>query len=101
MQDGVTELLALGRMPPESDAEVSTVERFQEGLAALVQPASDAEAVAVLDSFPAGDESFFGAAWTLLHFVETAPGWPDRAALGDRSWWVTFLRERADRGGAL
>ncbi len=101
VQHGVTTLLRLGQMPVETDADEETVKRFQEGVEALVAPASDDEAIALLNVLPQDDDSLFGLAWSVLGFIETAPNWPDRTALDDRNWWVTFLRERAERGGRL
>jgi hypothetical protein len=49
-----------------------------------------------------GDDDCFGLAWTLLHLIESTPGWPLPAALPDlRNEWVRRLRERAKRAGAL
>jgi hypothetical protein len=40
---------------------------------------------------PAREDSAYGLAWMLLHFIETSPSWPIWAALDDRSPWVVFL----------
>lgn len=61
-------------------------------------PATDDEAEALLDVLPTDDGSAFGLARTVLHFIESAPGWPLREALDDRSWWVRFMRERVEHG---
>lgn len=86
---------------PDETASGETVQAFERLVRSLEAPASDDEARALLDVFPRDDSSLFGLAWSLLAFIETAPNWPDAAALDDRSWWVTFLRERAERGGLL
>ena len=44
-----------------------------------------------------GPDDCFGLAWTLLHLIETAPGWPVESALVDlESKWIDRLRERAE-----
>ena len=88
-------------MPPEASAPEGIVQPYHDALASLADPATDAEAIALLPVLPHGEDSLFGLAWSVLHFIETAPSWPIRDALDDRSWWVTFLRERADRGNQL
>jgi hypothetical protein len=65
-----------------------------------VNPATDEEAAAVLEVLPPGDDSAYSLAWHLLHFIESAPSWPEWDLLDDRSDWVTYLWERAERGGA-
>lgn len=71
---------------------------WQAAVDRLAAPAIDEEAMALLPVLPAEDGSGFGLAWTVLHFIETTPGWRLREALDDRSWWVRFQHERAERG---
>jgi hypothetical protein len=85
-------------MPLEHDADPDTLERYETATKALAAPATHAEATALLAVLPAGEDSCFGLAWALLHFIETAPNWPEGQPLDDRSHWVTYLRERAERG---
>jgi hypothetical protein len=92
----VETLVALGRMPTEEEADEATVEAFEVAVGALESPATDEEAAALLDVLPATEATMFGAAWAVLHFIETSPGWPLQGQLDDRTWWVTFLRQRAD-----
>jgi hypothetical protein len=101
VRPAVASLVALGRMPADEAADEATLEAFDAACRALETPATDEEAVALLDVLPATDATLFGGAWVVLHFIETAPGWPVPEELNDRSWWVTFLRERAERGGRL
>ena len=98
MRSSVVAVIALGRLPGESVEDVDVWRQFEEALAALPERCLDEEAVALLDSLPEDDESAYGMAWTLLHFIETAPSWPLRAELDDRSPWVVLLRRRADGG---
>jgi hypothetical protein len=90
----------MGRLPNEDVGEEAFWEPWERAVRALTNPATDEEAVAVLDVLPRGEDSSFALAWHLLHFVESAPGWPDWDLLDDRSPWVVFLRERAERGRA-
>jgi hypothetical protein len=74
------------------------VHLYRAALAVLPSPPTRDEVIALLDVFPLDDATMFGLAWTLLHYVEAAPDWPYVESLDDRSWWLSFLRERADRG---
>lgn len=96
MRTEVQDLLALGRMPSET-ADDAPWEVWEASAHLLHEPATDDEARALLSVFPE-DGSGFGLAWAVLTFIETAPGWPLWDALDDRSEWVQFLRERAERG---
>lgn len=89
--------MALGQLPDEAKPDAAWNE-WQHAAQALRAPATDEEAAAVLPVLPADEGSGFGIAWSLLHFVETAPGWPLMDRLDDSTWWLRFLRERAERG---
>ena len=96
MRPSVVAVLALGRLPDESVEDIDVWRRFEAALAALPERCLDDEAAALLDSLPDGEGSAYGMAWTLLHFIETAPSWPLWAELDDRSPWVALLRRRVD-----
>jgi hypothetical protein len=77
--------------------DTDTIDQQQKLLESIVPPLSDDEAVALLQVF--GVDDYFGMAWTLLHLVESAPGWPIGGALDDISnEWIVRLRDRAARG---
>lgn len=97
VREEVRRLVALGPVPDEADPDAPWDE-WQQAAEALPAPATDEEAETVLTLLPADEGSGFGIAWPLLHFVETAPGWPLMARLDDSTWWLRFLRERAQRG---
>ena len=97
MRDVVKRLVALGPLPDEAD-HVAPWDEWQQAAEALPAPATDEEAAAVLTLLPEDEGSGFGIAWPLLHFVETAPGWPLKDRLDDSTWWLRFLRERAEHG---
>ena len=72
-------------------------ERYTFAIDSLSGPPTSEEALALLDLFPSDESTSFGLAWSILHLVESSPYWPVRSALDDRNWWVTQLRERAER----
>jgi hypothetical protein len=94
----VTRLVERGQLPNEGVGDDAFWEPWENAVRALTKPATDEEALAVLDVLPAGEDSSYGLAWHIVHFVESAPGWPPLGALDDRSPWVVFLRERWERG---
>lgn len=101
MRPSVAAVIRLGRLPAESVDDLEVWQRLEQTLEALPERCLDEEALALADSFPEVEESAYGMAWTLLHFIETAPSWPIPAALDDRSPWVVLLRRRAVHGGRL
>jgi hypothetical protein len=88
----------MGPFPDSASAayEQERLEEYHRRLESIAKPVSDDEAEALLGLF--GPDDCFGLAWTLVHLVESAPGWP----LVDRipesgSPWLQVLRERAGR----
>lgn len=81
MRPEVLRLVSLGPLPLESDErppdEITTLLKEFEGLSsALRPPATDDEAMALLNCFnPTAEDSCFGFAWAIIHFIETAPNW--------------------------
>jgi hypothetical protein len=99
----VRELVALGALPAEDVAEQPDLEHRERLVRAITRPVTDDEARALLAVF--GPDSCYGAAWTVLHLIETAPGWPLEDALRDDrggNEWIRRLKEAAanSRGGA-
>lgn len=91
--------MALGPMPSEASATHEKVEAFEKYLAVIAKPVTDEEAEALVKLF--GPDECYGLSWTLLHSIETAPGWPLRDCLVNISnEWIKLLRERAERSGA-
>ena len=101
MRPSVAAVIDLGRLPAESVDDLELWQRFEQTLGALPERCLDEEALALVDCFPETEESDYGMAWTLLHFIETAPSWPIPAAFHDRSPWVVLLRRRAAHGRRL
>lgn len=94
MQIAVEELKRLGRMPSEVSFEIPMVERYQRLLAAIEQPISDDDAVELMEIL--GPDDCFGLSWTVVHIIETAPGWPIKEAIEkEGSEWNSVLKNRA------
>jgi hypothetical protein len=72
MRESVDDFLALGPLPSER-ATATQIKRHQEALEAIAVPVSLAEANALAEMF--GPDDCFGLSWTLIHLIETAPGW--------------------------
>jgi len=96
MRESVAQLSALGRLPTDSQASVDQVRIYEGALGQVSAPLSNQEALALLGLLPHEEGSCFGLAWTLVHLIETAPGWP-LPALSDapETPWTSALRERA------
>jgi hypothetical protein len=95
MRNSVAQLVALGQLPSEASASVQRVQDFESLLKTIAPPLTKAEALAVLSVF--GQDGCFGLAWSLLHLVETAPGWPyAEARLHKANPWVKSMLERAE-----
>jgi hypothetical protein len=99
MRPEVHELVAMGPLPDSSSGsgDMLRLEEYQRLLGAIAKPVSDEESAALAGLF--GPDDCFGLAWTLVHLVESAPGWPllDRLPSVDNEW-VSLLRERATKG---
>ena len=92
----IQQLLSLGPLPSESEATEEAVTRPEVALRAIQPPLSLEEAVAVVSLF--GPDTCFGLAWSLLHLIETAPGWEEYARhLPNEGDWADLLRQRAER----
>jgi hypothetical protein len=101
MREAVIELVQLGPMPTATIAtDPDLVDRYAALLESIARPLSNEEACALVKIF--GPDDCFGVAWTLLHLIETAPGWPIAECLHDTSnEWVRRLRDSAVRAGLL
>jgi hypothetical protein len=100
MRDVICRLVELGPIPDE-DADAEQIRRHESLLGEAyneLRPVTDDEARALIGLF--GPDECFGLAWTILHLVESAPGWPLWDVLGElEKPWVARLRERATRAG--
>ena len=100
MRPEIKRLLLLGPLPSEEDASVDHLRLVEAELKSVTKPVADDEARAMVSLF--GPDDCFGVAWSFLHLIETAPGWPLADCLANlESEWVVSLRDRAVRGGLL
>jgi hypothetical protein len=94
----IKELALLGRLPAEDVAEVAHLKRLDELYGAIAKPVSDDEARVLIELF--GPDGCYGLASSLMHLIETAPGWPLRDCFQElNNEWKVELRDRAIRGG--
>ncbi len=91
--------MKLGPLPAEREASVEQLKAYEVLLHGITKPITDEEARSVACLF--GPDGCFGLAWTLLHLVESAPGWPLQDCLASDGEWTRQLRDRARRGGKL
>lgn len=95
----IIELVKLGSFPSSKNVETVLIKRQQELLLGIVPPISDAEARKLVNLF--GPDDYYGLAWTVLHLIEGAPGWPLADCLVNHSGeWIDRLKARAARKAA-
>jgi hypothetical protein len=100
MRKEVIELEKLGPLPSSDRAAVETVKNYQDLIVSLKKPITDAEARALVKIF--GPDDCFGLAETLLHLVESAPGWPLEDCLKNSdNEWIQRLNLRIENGKRL
>ena len=91
----VNELTRIGAFPASGGANLDDVRRRELLLRDIHPPISDDEARELMKVF--GPDDYYGLAWTVLHLIERAPGWPLRDCLANNSnEWVARLRKRAE-----
>jgi len=98
MRHEISRLLLLGPLPSEYDASVEKLQLMECEFKAISKPVTDDEARALVTLF--GPDDCYGAAWSILHLIESAPGWPITECLINlENEWIVTLRDRAIRGG--
>jgi|SRR6516162_5795408 hypothetical protein len=96
----IVELVRLGPLPSEAQADVEHLKRFQEVVEEVIQdskhrPLTNEETKALVGLF--GADECFGGAWSLLHLIETAPSWPIEECMQNTSnEWVARLKRRVE-----
>jgi hypothetical protein len=100
MRKEVQELVNMGPLPDcetVTDAQLKTYESL---LSRVTPPVSNEEARSLVCLF--GPDDCYGLAWTLLHLIESAPGWPLYDCLKEAgNEWTERLRLRAERGSRV
>jgi hypothetical protein len=100
MRAEIQRLVELGRLPCEDNADVELLRQYEAEYRKIKRPVTDEEAIALVGLF--GDDGCFGLASSVMHLVETAPGWPIREVLtAIDNPWILELKNRAIRGGLL
>lgn len=95
MRSSIAQLARLGRLPSEALATAPELRAFETALQATEGPLTDEEALALLGTLPSSEQSCFGMAWTVLHLIESAPGWPLRQAASLLpNPWIAKMLER-------
>jgi hypothetical protein len=71
IQEGITKLMLLGRMPDESEDKLSSkqIEEYANLLEKIKTPINIEEGYILIKLFP--EHSLFGIEWTLLHLIES------------------------------
>jgi len=101
MRPEIQRLIDLGPLPAEAEASLEYLREAESLLRTIRKPVSNEEARALILLFGPSD-SCYGFAWSLLHLIESAPGWPIADCLEKpKNEWVASLRDRAIRGGLL
>ena len=94
----VDALAGLGRMPTDAQAEAEPdlADRWEAVVGELhaARDVTDDEAAALVQLFPEDDSDSYGVAWTLVHVIESAPGWPVPALAQADGPWADVLRQR-------
>ncbi|MEO6938253.1 MAG: hypothetical protein ABI171_23195 [Collimonas sp.] len=94
----IEEMKSLGALPSEDDANVELLKKYDNLYRAVSKPITDQEARVLIELF--GPDGCFGLASSIMHLIESAPGWPlkDCLSILDNEWKVE-LRNRAVQGG--
>ena len=72
MRESVRKFIKLGPLPSNKESP-DVIERHELALQTIQEPVTLEEANALADMF--GPDDCFGLSWTLVHLIESAPGW--------------------------
>jgi hypothetical protein len=92
-------LLHMGPLPNSATAAADStrLQEYQRLIDGIEKPVSDEEARELAALF--GPDDCFGLAWSLVHLIESAPGWPSAELLPNAdNEWTKLLVDRARRG---
>lgn len=96
----ISAMSSLGPLPSECGANPELIRKYEELYRSVARPITDDEARLLVKLF--GADGCFGLASSLVHLIETAPGWPLKDCLTNlENEWIIELRNRAIRGGLL
>jgi hypothetical protein len=102
MREEIKELEKMGPLPSYKIAmqpeQLEKLERYTLLIASIQKPVTDQEARVLASLF--GPDDCFELEETLVHLVESAPGWPLWDCLQDTSnEWIQTLRRRLENAG--
>ena len=93
MREEVAKLIQLEPFPHETSATPEIVDQYAELIDIISPPVSLDEAKSLLTLF--GTDTFFGAAWSSVHLIESCPEWSAEALANvEDNIWITMLTER-------
>jgi len=96
IREQVRRFCALGPLPAAKPADLRRLKEIEVALQSISAPVSNDEARLLVKQF--GPDDCYGMAWTLIHLIETAPGWPIDDCLENLSnEWVRRMKETAER----
>jgi hypothetical protein len=96
----IEEMSALGPLPPEDSRDIELMKKYDKLYRAISKPVTDEEARVLIKLF--GQDGCFGLASSLMHLIETAPGWPLIECLQDqKNEWIVEMRNRCIRSGLI
>jgi hypothetical protein len=103
MRSSIEKIRTLGVMPGDATADDQAVKRWEEAVGSIELPVSCEEATVLMGALPHDESSCFGLAWTMLHAIETAPGYgvdfvEQSAAVGP--WRATLLHRLSNAARA-
>lgn len=94
----IRELGIIGALPSEDGADPELIKRIEALYRSIIKPITDDEARVLVELL--GNDGCFGIAYSFVHLIETAPGWPLEDCLrNSRKNLVVELRNRAILGG--
>lgn len=92
----IRQLAQLGPLPNEQSSE-EIIDQYEKIFEQIQMPVTDDEARLLCTLF--GSDDLYGAAWTLLHLIESAPNWPLAECLTDSTnEWIKRLQRRVNFG---
>ena len=95
MQTAIEQLKQLGPLPAESTDDVALIQRWQDIVERVATPVDVPEAEILSTLF--GSDDCFGAAWSLVHLIETASDLTDEYLIQlPPNEWIDLLRIRRE-----
>lgn len=94
VRQSINELSKLGRFPADNE-EISNekMSEYVSLIRGIKPPVTNEESIILCGLL--GEDDFYGAAWTVLHLLETAPQWPIEEGIQEASpSWQEILRQR-------